>query len=87
MLILVDRLFFLLLQDNFQSTVAGIVEGDYRMDGKNQLIACSVDGEGECYFVQTYLAGNVILLSNITVLFVHPQCEATNRPLLKPATP
>ena len=39
-------IYFLTLQDNFQSTVAGIVEGDYRMDGKNQLIACSVDGEG-----------------------------------------
>ncbi|MPC23799.1 Bardet-Biedl syndrome 2 [Portunus trituberculatus] len=40
-----DRSGEVMFKDNFQSTVAGIVEGDYRMDGKNQLIACSVDGE------------------------------------------
>lgn len=26
--------------------VAGILEGDYRMDGKLELICCSVEGEG-----------------------------------------
>ncbi|KAF2366333.1 Ciliary BBSome complex subunit 2 C-terminal domain [Trinorchestia longiramus] len=32
-------------KDNFDSTVAGIVKGDYRLDGKTQLLCCSVDGE------------------------------------------
>ena len=26
--------------------VAGVLEGDYRMDGKLELICCSVEGEG-----------------------------------------
>ena len=26
--------------------VAGILQGDYRMDGKVELICCSVEGEG-----------------------------------------
>ena len=26
--------------------MAGLVEGDYRMDGKMELIVCSTDGEG-----------------------------------------
>ena len=47
---------FFTFQDNFQSTVAGIVEGDYRMDGKNQLIACSVDGEGRCSHIHIYFS-------------------------------
>lgn len=54
---------FLLLQDNFQSTVAGIVEGDYRMDGKNQLIACSVDGEGKYFFLQ-----NIVLRKDLIIV-------------------
>ncbi|KAB7494790.1 Bardet-Biedl syndrome 2-like protein, partial [Armadillidium nasatum] len=32
-------------EDNFNSVVAGIVQGDYKMDGRNQLLCCSVDGE------------------------------------------
>ncbi|KAG0695207.1 Bardet-Biedl syndrome 2 [Chionoecetes opilio] len=44
-----DRSGEVIFKDNFQSTVAGIVEGDYRMDGINQLIACSVDGEVRGY--------------------------------------
>ncbi|KAG7166018.1 Bardet-Biedl syndrome 2 protein homolog [Homarus americanus] len=44
-----DRSGEVLFKDNFQSTVAGIVQGDYRMDGKNQLICCSIDGEVRGY--------------------------------------
>ncbi|CAL4122242.1 unnamed protein product, partial [Meganyctiphanes norvegica] len=44
-----DRSGEVIFKDNFSSTVAGIVEGDYRMDGKNQLICCSVDGEVRGY--------------------------------------
>uniref|UniRef100_UPI00358F00F4 Bardet-Biedl syndrome 2 protein homolog isoform X1 n=2 Tax=Myxine glutinosa TaxID=7769 RepID=UPI00358F00F4 len=36
-------------KDNFASSVAGIVEGDYRMDGKLQLICCSTEGEVRGY--------------------------------------
>jgi Bardet-Biedl syndrome 2 protein len=28
------------------TSVAGIVKGDYRLDGKEELICCSVEGEG-----------------------------------------
>ena len=34
------------IQENIGSGVAGLVEGDYRMDGKMELIVCSTDGEG-----------------------------------------
>ncbi|XP_042890069.1 Bardet-Biedl syndrome 2 protein homolog [Penaeus japonicus] len=44
-----DRSGEVVFKDNFQATVAGIVQGDYRMDGKNQLICCSVDGEVRGY--------------------------------------
>jgi len=35
-----------IFKDNFSVAVAGILEGDYRMDGKLELICCSVEGEG-----------------------------------------
>ncbi|CAN0162441.1 unnamed protein product [Lampetra planeri] len=44
-----DRTGEVVFKDNFSSSVAGIVEGDYRMDGKTQLICCSVDGEVRGY--------------------------------------
>ena len=34
------------LKDNMGSSVAGLTQGDYRMDGKLELIACATDGEG-----------------------------------------
>ncbi|KAG8143924.1 hypothetical protein E2320_001066 [Naja naja] len=40
-----DRTGEVIFKDNFASSVAGIVQGDYRMDGSTQLICCSVDGE------------------------------------------
>uniref|UniRef100_A0A8C6XHF6 Bardet-Biedl syndrome 2 protein homolog n=1 Tax=Naja naja TaxID=35670 RepID=A0A8C6XHF6_NAJNA len=42
-----DRTGEVIFKDNFASSVAGIVQGDYRMDGSTQLICCSVDGEGK----------------------------------------
>uniref|UniRef100_H2YY39 BBSome complex member BBS2 n=1 Tax=Ciona savignyi TaxID=51511 RepID=H2YY39_CIOSA len=38
-----------MFKDNMTSAVAGIVDADYRLDGKNQLICCSVDGEVRGY--------------------------------------
>lgn len=35
-----------IFKDNLLSSVAGVVEGDYRLDGQQQLICTSVDGEG-----------------------------------------
>ncbi|XP_074660116.1 BBSome complex member BBS2-like [Tubulanus polymorphus] len=40
-----DRTGEVIFKDHFSSAVAGIVVGDYRMDGQSQLICCSVDGE------------------------------------------
>ena len=42
-----DRTGEVIFKDNFPVAVAGILEGDYRMDGKVELICCSVEGEGE----------------------------------------
>ena len=42
-----DRTGEVIFKDNFSVAVAGILEGDYRMDGKVELICCSVEGEGE----------------------------------------
>ena len=42
--------FQVIFKDNFGAAIAGTVEGDYRKDGKKQLITCSVDGE-VCLFV------------------------------------
>lgn len=32
-------------RDNFSAVIAGIVQGDYRMDGKEEMICCAADGE------------------------------------------
>jgi Bardet-Biedl syndrome 2 protein len=36
-----------IFKDNLNHSVAGIVEGDYRLSGKQDLICCSVEGEGQ----------------------------------------
>uniref|UniRef100_A0AAQ4R6U5 Bardet-Biedl syndrome 2 protein homolog n=1 Tax=Gasterosteus aculeatus aculeatus TaxID=481459 RepID=A0AAQ4R6U5_GASAC len=41
-----DRTGEVIFKDNFSSSVAGVVEGDYRLDGQKQLICTSTDGEG-----------------------------------------
>lgn len=42
-----DRSGEVVFKDNFSHTLAGLVEGDYRQDGKMELIACASEGEGE----------------------------------------
>lgn len=41
-----DRTGEVIFKDNFSSSVAGVVEGDYRLDGQQQLICTSIEGEG-----------------------------------------
>jgi hypothetical protein len=36
-----------MFKDNLNHSIAGIIEGDYRLSGKNDLICCSVEGEGK----------------------------------------
>ncbi|PIK53965.1 putative Bardet-Biedl syndrome 2 protein-like [Apostichopus japonicus] len=40
-----DRTGEVVFKDNMSSSVAGIVEGDYRSNGNTELICCSVEGE------------------------------------------
>ena len=35
-----------MFKENLSSAVAGVLDADYRMDGKQQLVVCSVEGEG-----------------------------------------
>ncbi|XP_031420755.1 Bardet-Biedl syndrome 2 protein homolog isoform X2 [Clupea harengus] len=44
-----DRTGEVIFKDNFSASVAGVVEGDYRMDGQIQLICTSVEGEVRGY--------------------------------------
>ncbi|XP_065423038.1 Bardet-Biedl syndrome 2 protein isoform X5 [Chrysemys picta bellii] len=55
-----DRTGEVIFKDNFASSIAGVVEGDYRMDGNTQLICCSVDGE-----VRGYLPGSQEMKGNL----------------------
>ena len=42
-----------IFKDTFSSHIAGIVQADYRMDGKVELICCSVDGEVKGYLPES----------------------------------
>ncbi|RMC09141.1 hypothetical protein DUI87_14148 [Hirundo rustica rustica] len=55
-----DRTGEVIFKDNFASSIAGLVEGDYRMDGSTQLICCSIDGE-----VRGYLPGGEEMKGNL----------------------
>ncbi|XP_012883345.1 PREDICTED: Bardet-Biedl syndrome 2 protein [Dipodomys ordii] len=55
-----DRTGDVIFKDNFSSAIAGVVEGDYRMDGHIQLICCSVDGE-----IRGYLPGTAEMRGNL----------------------
>nr|XP_055089112.1 Bardet-Biedl syndrome 2 protein isoform X3 [Symphalangus syndactylus] len=55
-----DRTGEVIFKDNFSSAIAGVVEGDYRMDGHIQLICCSVDGE-----IRGYLPGMTEMRGNL----------------------
>ncbi|CAH1270190.1 BBS2 [Branchiostoma lanceolatum] len=56
-----DRTGEVIFKDNFSVSLAGIVEGDYRMDGKTELICCAVDGEVRGYLPATReMKGNLM---------------------------
>ena len=42
-----DRTGEVIYKDSFSNAVAGIVTSDYKQDGKEQLICCSIEGEGK----------------------------------------
>ncbi|XP_033117827.1 Bardet-Biedl syndrome 2 protein homolog [Anneissia japonica] len=44
-----DRTGEVVFKDNFPVSLAGIVTGDYRMDGNTELICCSIEGEVRGY--------------------------------------
>uniref|UniRef100_A0A3B5M3J9 Bardet-Biedl syndrome 2 n=1 Tax=Xiphophorus couchianus TaxID=32473 RepID=A0A3B5M3J9_9TELE len=55
-----DRTGEVIFKDNFSSSVAGVVEGDYRLDGQVQLICTSIEGE-----VRGYLPASKALKGNL----------------------
>ncbi|XP_055504634.1 Bardet-Biedl syndrome 2 protein homolog [Leucoraja erinacea] len=56
-----DRTGEVIFKDNFTSSVAGIVEEDYRMDGQTQLICCSTEGEVRGYLPASWeMKGNLM---------------------------
>ncbi|XP_019732446.1 BBSome complex member BBS2 [Hippocampus comes] len=56
-----DRTGEVIFRDNFSSSVAGVVEGDYRLDGQKQLICASVEGEVRGYLpAEKELKGNLM---------------------------
>uniref|UniRef100_A0A667XRQ3 BBSome complex member BBS2 n=1 Tax=Myripristis murdjan TaxID=586833 RepID=A0A667XRQ3_9TELE len=55
-----DRTGEVIFKDNFSSSVAGVVEGDYRLDGQKQLICTSIEGE-----VRGYLPASKELKGNL----------------------
>lgn len=42
-----------IFKDNFVSSIAGIVSGDYRLIGSRDLICCSTTGEGTARVLNT----------------------------------
>uniref|UniRef100_A0A8D3DDY3 Bardet-Biedl syndrome 2 protein homolog n=1 Tax=Scophthalmus maximus TaxID=52904 RepID=A0A8D3DDY3_SCOMX len=55
-----DRTGEVIFKDNLSSSVAGVVEGDYRLDGQTQLICTSIEGE-----VRGYLPAGKDLKGNL----------------------
>ncbi|XP_055001382.1 Bardet-Biedl syndrome 2 protein [Sorex araneus] len=56
-----DRTGEVIFKDNFSSAIAGVVEGDYLMEGHPQLICCAVDGEVRGYQPgRTEMGGNLM---------------------------
>lgn len=41
-----DRSGEVIFKDNFNTPIAGLAKGEYRMDGKLNLVACATEGEG-----------------------------------------
>ncbi|KAJ9598202.1 hypothetical protein L9F63_011122 [Diploptera punctata] len=61
-----------MFKDNLNHSIAGIVEGDYRLSGKNDLICCSVEGEVRGYNLSHQ--GN--MRSSLGAGSVHMETEA-----------
>ncbi|XP_069693259.1 BBSome complex member BBS2-like [Periplaneta americana] len=61
-----------IFKDNLNHSIAGIVEGDYRLSGKNDLICCSVEGEVRGY----NLSRQVSMRPNIPAGHVNIETEA-----------
>ena len=70
-----DRTGEVIFKDNFPVAVAGVLEGDYRMDGKLELICCSVEGEGRYL---SYTRSTNLDILNIQVPFVNVLPMAIN---------
>ena len=49
-----DRTGEVVFKDNFSHPIAGLTQGDYRMDGRLELVACASEGE-----VRGYLPSNI----------------------------
>ena len=49
-----DRTGEVVFKDNFNHPIAGITQGDYRMDGRLEMVACGSEGE-----VRGYLPSNI----------------------------
>ncbi len=62
-----DRSGEVVFKDNFAHPVAGLVEGDYRMDGKMELIAVTSEGEG---FIDTIKCVTLHTFVYITEMYV-----------------
>lgn len=61
-----DRTGEVIFKDNFSSSVAGVVEGDYRLDGQKQLICTSIEGEGTlCVFDNDSSNNNILNLYSV----------------------
>ncbi|GFG30618.1 hypothetical protein Cfor_05179 [Coptotermes formosanus] len=61
-----------IFKDNLNHSIAGIVEGDYRLSGKNDLICCSVEGEVRGY----NLSRQVTMRSSISAGSVTVETDA-----------
>ena len=57
-----DRTGEVIFKDNFSSAIAGLLDGDYRLDGKTELICCSVDGEGRLLFLTPFQKSLIFLI-------------------------
>eukprot|EP00794_Sanderia_malayensis_P016830 gene16830-18528_t len=56
-----DRTGEVMFKDNLGAAIAGIVDADYRMDGKQQLVVCSMDGEVRGYLPSSAESKSVAL--------------------------
>ncbi|XP_049720070.1 Bardet-Biedl syndrome 2 protein isoform X3 [Elephas maximus indicus] len=79
-----DRTGEVIFKDNFSSAIAGVVEGDYRMDGHVQLICCSVDGENTIIRAVLIFAEGIFIGESHVV---HPSVHNLSNSICIPVTP